>query len=146
MRLARAILFTLLCGHAFAQQPATNAAMRFEAVDIFIETRDKPLAAYQLEFAITNGVAKIVGLEGGEPAAFREAPFYDPKAIQHERVIIAAFNTSSPAPSGRTRVATIHLQVSGELPKEFEVKLQVSADGRGNKIPAIASAQKRKAT
>ena len=80
MKLALAILFTLLCGNAFAQPVSTNnAAVRFVAVDIFVDSQDKSLAAYQLEFSVTNGVAKIVGIEGGEHPAFREAPFYDPK-------------------------------------------------------------------
>ncbi len=129
---------------------ATNTpAIRFEAVHLFVEAQAQPLAAYQLEFAVTNGTAKIVGIEGGEHPAFAEPPFYDPQAMQHERVIIAAFSTNavSHLPQGKTRVATIHLQVSGPLnsgpipARDIEVKLDVAADADGNKIKAQVSAE-----
>jgi hypothetical protein len=95
-----------------AAQLTNEAPIRFRAVDIFVDSKDKPLAAYQLEFSVTGADAKIVGIEGGEHAAFSTPPFYDPKAMQQERVIIAAFSTNavSRLPQGRTRVATIHLQ------------------------------------
>jgi hypothetical protein len=116
-------------------------------VDIYVDAKDKPLAAYQLEFSITNGNARIVGIEGGEHRAFAEPPFYDPKAMQHERVIIAAFSTNAAGelPSGRTRVATIHLQSRGAAEPEFALKLHVAADSAGNRIPAEATVEERKA-
>ncbi len=139
-------LFLLLVTsiHALAQQP--SPAARFAAVDIYVDTKQQPLAAYQLEFAVTNYSATIVGIEGGEHAALAEPPFYDPKAIQHERVILAAFSTNAPAllPHGKTRVATIHLYVLGQLDPEYQLKLQVAADANGNKIPAEVSTQERK--
>ena len=58
------------------------------------------LAAYQIEFSVTNILTKIVGIEGGQHPAFREPPFYDPKAMQQERVIIAAFSTDNAEPYG----------------------------------------------
>ena len=138
------ILLGLLCGHAWAQSPATNAAgIRFEAVDVFVDSPDKAIAAYQLEFAVTNGVAKIVGIEGGEHPAFREAPLYDPKAMQGERVVIAAFSTDPDLPSGKTRVATIHLQVTGPAEPKLGMRLQVVADSKGKKITATTSFEMR---
>ena len=113
---------------AFAQPTNTNG-VRFQAVDIFVDSKDVALAAYQLEFAVASGNAKIVGIEGGEHPAFAEAPFYDPKAIQHERVILAAFSThaADKLPTGQTRVATIHLQISGSGELKFETKLATAA-------------------
>ncbi len=142
-----AVLLFGLAAELRAQQPATEEGRRrFCAVDIYVDAGSTPLAAYQLEFAATNGVAKIVGIEGGEPAAFREPPFYDPKAMQHERVIIAAFSTDSAdkLPTGKTRVATIHFQTSGTEPPRFELKLQTAADSQGRKIPAQAGFEPRK--
>ena len=130
-----------------AQQPADQEPrVRFRAVDIFVDSTNAPLAAYQLEFAVTNGVAKIVGIEGGEHPAFHEAPFYDPKAMQRERVIIAAFSTNavSQLPAGRTRVATIHLQITGDSGPEFELKLSASAGPNGDRVAAGVSAEERK--
>jgi hypothetical protein len=136
-------LFTLvLCvSQGFAQSTATSST-RFQAVEIFADSRTAALAAYQLEFTITSGNAKIAGIEGGEHPAFAEAPFYDPKAIQHERVIVAAFSTLSAdkLPTGKTRVATIHLQITGSDELKFETKLTAAADHSGKKIPVTISA------
>src|SRR5436190_830885 len=116
-----------LAAPLFAQQSASadeEGRSRFCAVDIFIDSKSAPLAAWQLEFAATNGVAKIVGIEGGDAEPFRNPPFYDPKAMQQDRVIIAAFSTEAPAklPAGKTRVATIHLQIIGSAQFGFELK------------------------
>jgi hypothetical protein len=143
------ILLVFLFGLA-AQLPAQQAAdeePRFCAVDIFVDSGSTPLAAYQLQFAVTNGAAKIVGIEGGEHPAFRQPPFYDPKAIQNEVAIIASFNTAPAAelPKGKTRVATIHLRITGTRPPQFELKLQTAADAQGNKIAGLASLEERKA-
>ena len=139
-------LFGLAAGLQ-AQQPATEESRsRFCAVDIYVDSGDTPLAAYQIEFAATNGVARIVGIEGGEPSAFRQPPFYDPKALQHERVIIAGFSTAAAPdlPTGKTRVATIHYQTAGTQPPQFELKLQAAGDAQGTRISAQASFTERK--
>src|SRR2546430_10251023 len=131
------VLLAALAGALLAQPASPNAAVRFQAVDIFIDSKQHALAAYQLEFSVKSGNARIVGVEGGEHPAFKEAPFYDPKAIQHERVIIAAFNTSAAdkLPKARTRVATIHLQITGDQKPEFHLRLETAATANGNKIP-----------
>jgi hypothetical protein len=139
------ILLLGLAAGLLAQQPALEEGRyRFRAVDIYVDSGSTPLAAYQLEFAATNGVARIVGIEGGEHPAFRQPPFYDPKAIQHERVIIASFSTATDLPAGRTRVATIHYQTTDTQPPRFELKLQTAGDAQGNKLPAQASFEERK--
>lgn len=146
MRILLAILLALTYGRISAQ-PTGDAAVQFRAVDVYVDSKEQPLAAYQLEFAVTNAAsaAKIVGIEGSESSAFSEPPFYDPQAMQHERVIIAAFSTNavSDLPKGRTRVATIHLQTSRAVELEFELKLEVAADTNGTKIPAEASVEER---
>ena len=139
------VLFFGLAAGLFAQETATEEGrIRFCAVDIYVDSKASPLAAYQLEFTVTNGIAKIVGIEGGEHPAFREPPFYDPKAMQHERVILAAFNTGNELPSGKTRVATIHLQVSGSAALQCELKLQAAGNSAGARIAAETSFEERK--
>jgi hypothetical protein len=143
MRLLLAVLFAFQFGTSLAQ---TNypGSVHFRAVDIAIDCGATPLAAYQLEFKATNGNAKIVGIEGGEPAAFQRAPYYDPKAMQEERVIIAAFSTQSGLPQGKVRVATIHLQISGDKDPGCSVHLQLTADAAGTKTPGTATFELRK--
>lgn len=129
-----------------AQQPAPEEGRsRFRAVDIHVDSGTTPLAAYQLELAATNGVARIVGIEGGEHPAFRQPPFYDPKALQHERVIIAGFSTAvaTDLPTGKTRVATIHYQTTDTQPPQFELKLQAAGNPQGNRISAQATFTER---
>jgi hypothetical protein len=142
------ILFLGLAAGLLAQQPAPfeEGRGRFCAVDIYVDSGSTPLAAYQIDFAATNGLARIVGIEGGEPAAFRQPPVYDPKAIQHERVIIASFSTAPAAelPTGKTRVATIHYQTTDTQPPQFVLKLQTAADVQGTTIAAQATLLERK--
>ena len=66
--------------------------------------------------ATTAGDVKLVGIEGGEHAAFAQPPYYDPKALLNERIVIAAFNTAGAdkLPSGKTRVARLMVRVDGE--------------------------------
>src|SRR4051812_49287196 len=93
-------------GRAHSDEFAPQATSSFGALDIFIDSKDAPLAAYQFEFW-ADGDVKLVGLEGGEHVAFKEPPHYDPRALTlpEPRVIVAAFNTGNDLPKGKTRVA-----------------------------------------
>jgi hypothetical protein len=147
MRTGLMLLICVLATPLFAQQPADEEGHgSFRAVDIYVDSKGAPLAAYQLSFSMTNANAKIAGIEGGEHPAFREPPVYDPKAIQHERVIIAAFNTASAheLPKGKTRVATIHLQTTGDDALQCILKVQTAANPEGTKIAVEATCEERK--
>jgi len=130
------------------QEPAVpQAEVRFSAIDVFVDSEAQPLAAYQLTVTAPHGDVRIVGIEGGEHAAFKEPPYYDPKAMQKERVILGAFNTS-PAeqlPRGKTRVATIHVQVSGPTILNVTAKLEAAATSEGHSITAQISLVERNA-
>ena len=140
------LLLAALLGTLLAQPATTKEAVRFQAVDIFIDSKETPLAAYQLEFLVKTGDAKVVGVEGGEHPLFKDAPFYDPKAIQHERIIIAAFTTAAAdkLPKGKTRVATIHFQVSGERNPDYAITLETAATLEGRKIVVETTHEERK--
>ena len=136
-----------LAGFAQLAQPPQAADLQYEtpprsaftALEIWLETGDQPLAAYQLEMVATAGEVRIVGIEGAAPGSiFGEPPYYDPAAMQSERIIIADFSTAPPEglPAGRFRIATIHLQVVGDVEPAFETKLTVAADADGAPIEA----------
>ena len=137
----------VLCGAMWVQaQPrdagidAGQSAVRFAAVDVYIDSGESPLAAYQFELTATSGEFEIVGVEGGEHAAFKEAPYYDPAALHGEgRIIIAAFNTGDDLPTGKTRVARVHVRIAGETSPEYAVELIVSASTEGDMIDATVS-------
>ncbi len=117
-----------------AGEPASKPAIRFTYVDVLIDTKDQPLAAYQFELAAEKGDVKIVGIEGGEHAAFKAPPYYDPAAMSRDHVIIAAFNTGKDLPKGKTRVARVHVQITGEIKPEYVLKLEVAASSEGQPI------------
>jgi hypothetical protein len=130
--------------------------VRFAPVHVYLDPGGKPLAAYQFELVCSVPVRaysstdeednasrrhyepqiKIVGVEGGEHPAFKEAPYYDPAALMNDRIIIAAFNTGSDLPTTRTRIATIHLQITGDAEPKYELKLITAADSSAEEIPA----------
>ncbi len=140
MRRAGAYILSVLLATgvswAAAAQPQ-GAGVRFQAVHVSVDTGEEPLAAYQLDLRATTGNVRIVGIEGGEHAAFADPPYYDPTAIQGDRVIIGAFSTARAGslPVGRTRIATIHVRVTGDRQPEYEAKLSVAATADGSAIP-----------
>src|SRR5437764_15118504 len=64
-----------------AKSSSSTSSARFRSIDIFIDSRGAKLAAYQIEFAGESDQVKPVGIEGGEHPAFKEPPYYDPKAL-----------------------------------------------------------------
>jgi hypothetical protein len=136
-----------------AQQPAQVIPTagpetgRFMVVDVMVETGQHPLAAYQIQVAGTNsnGAVKVAGIEGGEPAAFRSAPYYDPAAMQGERVILGAFSTAPAAqlPRGEMRIATVHCLVSGDSRPVFRATVSAAATTDGQPISIHVNVKER---
>jgi hypothetical protein len=132
--------FALTLAHARPAQPAAPAqGTRFIPVDIYIDSHDQPLAVYEFELVVKTGDAKIVGIEGGAPAVFKDPPYYDPKALNNNHIIIAAFSTAPAAelPKGRTRVARLMMQITGAKP-EFTIALRAAGDANGTRMNATA--------
>jgi hypothetical protein len=98
----------------------------FTPVDVYLDSGERSLAAFQFEFLFDGEAATIVGIEGGE-GLFRDAPYYDPAGMERGRIVIAAFTTDARPPRGRVRVARIHLMVDGELRRPLEARLIVAA-------------------
>jgi hypothetical protein len=134
-------------GRAAGPAPAA-AAVRFGYLDVYVDPGAKPLAAYQVELTPTAGDVVLTGLEGGEHAAFRAAPYYDPAALHaaRSRVIVAGFNTGADLPRGRTRVARLHLQITGSAEAAWATKLQVAASSDGKPIDAKVTVSAGSAT
>lgn len=103
---------------------------RFVAVDVYVDVGEKKLAAWQVEIACDER-ATIAGVEGGEPIAFREPPTYDAKALASGKIILAAF-TPGDAPSGRVRVARLHLLESEK--SQLEGKVAAAAGPGGERL------------
>ncbi len=140
-----AISLILAFLYAEAGQAATKVGpkVRFAPLHIYLDSGNQPLAAFQFKLKAAAGQIKIVGVEGGQHKAFKEAPYYDKAALyKSNRIIIAAFNTGRELPKGRTRIATIHLQIIGDAEPDYELKLVVAADANAKEIPAEISFEK----
>jgi hypothetical protein len=125
---------------AHSQPAVTDAAIRFAAIDIFIDSTE-PLAAWQFELRERSGTMTVVGVENGDSAAFATAPYYDLNAVQRgaaERIVVADFSTSAGAslPVGSTRVATVHVRLTGARAPDYELRLIAAGDTEGRPIDA----------
>lgn len=134
------IMLLGVCG-AGAQDAERN--IRFSAVNVYVDAGQTPLAVYQVDLRASSGDVKFVGVEGGDHAAFQKPPHYDPKAMQGNRVIIADFSTrpESELPSGRVRVARIHVQISGNDRPTFNARLIAAAGPSRQAIKASVSVE-----
>jgi hypothetical protein len=134
------LLAMVLVLMTLAAAPATmDESVRFMTVDVLIDAKGKPLAAYQVEFVADPNRVKLVGVEGGENKSFSDPPYYDPAALSRNRVIVAAFNTTSDLPRARFRAARLHLQIIGSNQPTWEAKLIVAAAADGSSIPAAVT-------
>ena len=116
--------------------------VRFEAVDLIVDSGAVPVAAWQIEIQSRSPGVEIVGIEGGDHQAFAAPPYYDPRAMNNDRVILASFSTDDELPAGRNRIARLHLQLEGPGPRDFEVQTHVMATVGGEPIDALASLEK----
>jgi hypothetical protein len=149
MKKLTAIILTSVCVivPVLAQQSGRDElspepGVRFAPLHIHLDSGAKALAAYQFELKASAGQIEIVGVEAGEHKAFSEPPYYDPSALAKDRIIIAAFNTGQDLPTGRTRIATVHLLIKGDVEPKYELNLTVAADSDGEKIPAEITFEK----
>ncbi len=110
--------------------------VRFTLVDLYVNPGETPLAAYQIRLKDPTGKVQIVGIEGGKHEAYKEPPFYDPKALTKNEIILAAFSTKKDLPKGKTLVARLHLQVEGKQDVDFQSQLIAAASSDGQKIKA----------
>src|ERR1044071_8738614 len=78
---------------------------RFGTVDLFVDSQQTQLGAWEMEFKATTGQVEIVGIERGDNPDFHDPPYYDPSALKSNRIIVGAFNITSNLPEGNTRVA-----------------------------------------
>lgn len=114
----------------------------FGWIEVWIDPKGAPLAAWQLEVDVLEG-GKIVGIEGGGHPAYAEPPHYDPKAIQEERAVLAAFHTGEgrELPSSRVRVATVMVETRGDRVPSCAITLVTAATVGGDRIDVIVKGE-----
>ncbi len=151
MKRMLAAITLLIIGVGLAAQTVSpsgpNPRAKFVTCDIIIDSGQTPLAAWQIDFhgTIDGGTVELVGVGGGaadgdQNKPFAAPPFYDPEALAHDRIVIAAFSTAKPEllPTGSTRVARLHLRITGDgagvAKPVLATKLITAADPAGNRI------------
>jgi hypothetical protein len=145
------MLLCLLSGAAIAPNSmtpglyVTSRPSDFAAVDVFIDTGNASLAAYQVHITAVSGDVRIVGIEGGAHDAFADPPYYDPAAIQRDEVILADYTLGADPPHGRTCLATIHIQIRGDAPPQFAAHLTIAANQQGRSIQPTVTCEMRTA-
>jgi hypothetical protein len=122
-------------------QPRPEGQPAFQTLDIYVDPRGVPLGAYQFELREARGRMTVVGLENGEHPAFAQPPFYDASAVaagRADRVIAAAYSLRPPEqlPTQRTRVCTVHVQLTGPGEPDFVLDLVAAGNAEGRPIPA----------
>ncbi len=133
---AMAVVTAVIFATVGSAQEQTQAKVRFASLNVYVDSGDAMLAAYQFELITLSGKVKIVGIEGGAHEAFARPPYYDPAALAKDRVIVAAYSTSAKLPRGRTRIARIHVQVTGDMAPDYEARLVTAASAGGEKTAA----------
>ena len=132
-----------LVAASFVVAPAERGAPAFVACEIYIDSGERPLGAYQLEVVADRPGAKIVGVEGGEHAEFKDAPYYDPVALNGGRIVIGALSLAQAdaLPRGEFRAARVHFMVD-DAQTGFAVMVHTAGDERGAAIEIKARAER----
>ena len=126
-----------------ASQVFFYVPVRFASVAVFIDSAE-PLAAWQLELSASGGIMQVVGVENGESAAYHAVPYYDREAVEQgraDRIVVADYSLedANKLPSGRVRVTTLHVMLTGGEMPEFDTRLVVASSYQGNRIDAEVS-------
>jgi hypothetical protein len=128
------VLLPLLCLAAGPGDPAPLQS-RFTYVDVMIDPKGEPLAAWQFEFTAAVGQISLVGVEAGNaPAYAKRPPYYDPAALAGNRIIVGDYSLDPGVPRTRTRVARLMLEIRGDAKPQYVTKVMAAANADGKTI------------
>lgn len=125
---------------------AQTTGAQFAVLDVYIDSQDQALAAWQFELTDANNHMQVVGVESGEHGSFAKVPVYDRDVVdqgQAERIIVANFSLDSTQalPKGVSRIASIHVRVDGE--PNYQLRLVNAGNADGVSIPATINFKKK---
>ncbi len=112
--------------------PVVVASARFAAFDVFVDSGEQALGAWQFEWSAGGGV-HVVGVEGGD-GVFAKAPYHDPATLESGHVTVAAFAVDGALPRGVCRVATMHVAIDDGATAAPAVILTACANGAGETV------------
>jgi hypothetical protein len=126
-------------GNDAEPKPATKpqSGSKFTHIDLYLDPKGAPLAAWQLEFTAEVGNVSLVGIEAGDHAAYStKPPYYDPAALAGNRILLADFTLDPNAPKEKIRIARLMLEVKGDAVPQYATKLITAANSEGKRITA----------
>lgn len=113
----------------------------FSTVAVILDTERTALGAYEIDLQFDDERVLLVGVEAGTD--FTVPPVYDPKALQGDRIVLAAMDLHAQTARDRVHVATLHV----EHPRTLELRPRalriVAADADGRRIHATLTAPDR---
>jgi len=111
------------------------AGFRVQTIPIVIDSKGKPLAAWQVYITADGGTFRVTGMASSYPA-FAQTPLYDRQSQrgENDRLIVANVTLAPPGelPTGPTQVATVTVMTKGD-PK-YDIKLIVATDHKARHI------------
>ena len=114
--------------------------LRIEPIDVFIDPKGQPLAAWQFEFTAEVGQISLVGVEASDhPAYAVRPPYYDPAALAGKRIILANYSLDANPPKTKLRVARLMLEIWSDARPQYVTKLIAAANADGKTIPVELS-------
>ncbi|MCY3620932.1 MAG: hypothetical protein OXH68_04375 [Gammaproteobacteria bacterium] len=135
-------LLPLVAAALFAVAGLGEAKARFVPVEVILNSPE-PVAAWQFELKDRNASMKVVGVENGGSDVFQRAPYYDREAVTRgdaHRIVVADYSLAEEdeLPSGRVRVATLHLMLAGDADFELNLVTATTADGRAIETATVS--------
>jgi hypothetical protein len=137
-RIVPILLLLVLAGAEapIAPPPPQQPASPFTTIDVYIDPRGTPMAAYQFELRATDGLVSFVGVEKGDIPGFQDPPYYDAASTDKTRIVVGAFNVGGNLPNRKSRMVRLHVHVEGDVKPKYTVKLMTAGDADGKPIPA----------
>lgn len=117
-----------------------DADTTFATIDITVDPQGQPLAAYQFKLTSADTTFTVVGVEGGEHAAYDHGrpPYFDPVAKQGEtdHLILAEYALpqleADALPTEAIRVATVHVLFAGPPRENDDPTIRLTLIAAGN--------------
>ena len=124
------LFYLLLAPFVFSQ-----GLSKFEVVNIYIDSQENALVAYQIELTYDEDI-EIVSIEAGQTKAFTHAPFYQKTPKNKGKLVLASFTTKDEiAPKGMNKFCSIHIRYTGKNELRIKTLVKAAAKAGGEKIP-----------
>lgn len=111
---------------------ASTLAVEFKTMDLFVESGEVSLGAWQIELRYDPQHVSLTGIEATLPNA--KPPVYDSRGLQSGHITLADF-TLHPNGFGSNSVHVARLHLAEHTVAEFHTQLKAAASTDGTKLP-----------